>query len=501
MAQTSAEALELLLEANRLLSSKLDPGELLRTVLELSSRVVGAESASLLLLDERRQELYFDVALGLGAKAAAVRLPLGQGIAGAVAASRQGECINDVRKDRRWSPKMDEQSGFVTRSILAVPMELKGRLIGVVEAINKRDGSFTQQDLRTLEAFASQAAVAIDNARLFESLREEKKKLDTVFTEMRDAAILADGKGRVLLANEAARKYFGVGTELSSLPSALKGLTLTPSLAELMDSEAPLQDITAVREQPKKLVLSGRVIKVEQGWLCLFRDVTEEAQREGLKRTFLSLISHKLKTPLAAVIGYGEILGAELKGPQKKAADTITVQARKLAALVEKLLNYTMLEGDQKAELEPTLIDDVVLEAVKGLSDYMRERGGVVDYQPSGLSVLGDREQLRNVFKNLIENAVKFDTKPEKRVKVWAERGNGVVLTHVQDTGPGIPPEDQDKIYGQFHQVEAFFTGQVDGWGLGLPFVKKVVGLHKGEVRLVSRLGEGSTFTVSLPEA
>src|ERR1700728_1135005 len=128
MASRDAQRLELLLEAARLLSSKLELSELLTTVLELASRVVDAETASLLLLDEATQEVYFDVALGLGDDLSKVRLPLGQGIAGTAARTRAPEIITDVRSDPRCSAKMDEQTGFVTRSVLAVPILLKGRL-------------------------------------------------------------------------------------------------------------------------------------------------------------------------------------------------------------------------------------------------------------------------------------------------------------------------------------------------------------------------------------
>src|SRR5579885_1274201 len=138
MAERDGERLELLLQVGRLLSSKLELGELLTSVLGLATRVVDAETASLLLYDEKAKELYFDVALGLASEAAKVRLPLGQGIAGTVAEARKAEIINAVREDPRWSPVMDEKSGFITRSVLAVPILLKGRLVGVLEAINKR---------------------------------------------------------------------------------------------------------------------------------------------------------------------------------------------------------------------------------------------------------------------------------------------------------------------------------------------------------------------------
>lgn len=510
MLPRAAQTLELLLEVGRLLSSKLELEELLRTVLESASKVVNAESASLLLLDEKTEELYFDVALGLGEEASAFRLPMGQGIAGVVAKSRTPEIIKDVRSDPRWSSRMDEATGFVTRSILAVPMILQGRLLGVVEAINKRDGEFDAGDLRTFEAFASQSSVAIENARLFSSLRDEKLKLDTVFTEMTNGAVLTDDKGKVLLANEAARKFFGVGTRLDSLPAALKGMAVTPPLSELMGSEAPSQDFWVVRDEPKKLVLQGRATRIrggrdeKPGFLCILRDVTDEMQKEGLKRTFLSLISHKLKTPLASVTGFSELLISEVKDQPValKAAQTISAQGLKLANLVDKLLRYTMLEDpDAVMELKTCAVDEVIAAALKGLTAYLKERPAEVAYAPRGLSVTGDRQRLVEVFRNLIENAVKFDPKDERRVLVSCEPEGTGVLIHVADQGPGIPPEDQDRIYSQFHQVEASFTGQVDGWGLGLAYVKKVVGLHHGELRLLSKLGEGTTFTVMLPGA
>ncbi len=517
-AESSSEKLELLLEVGRVMSSKLELSDLLATVLELSSRVVDAESASLLLLDEKSQELYFDVALGLGDEASKFRLPVGQGIAGTVARERKPAIINDVRADARWSPKMDEQSGFTTRSILAVPMLVRGRLIGVVEAINRKEGAFTPEHLRTFEAFSSQASVAIDNARLFSSLKEERLKLSTVFTEMTDGAVLCDPQGQVLLANEAAKRFFGLGTELTSLITALKDMAVTPPLSEVIDSQAASADFWAVRELPKKLILAAKATRIRlgeggstrpaaTGWLCVFRDATDEVQKEVLKRTFLSLISHKLKTPLASVTGFSEILLAEFAQTpppplQLKCAQTIASQGRKLANLVDNLLHYTTLENpDTPLELSPFPIDEAVSGAVKSLKDWLAENKAAVVFSPSGRRVKGDRAYLIEVFKNLIENAVKFDSREGKSVSVWVDEEAGRVGVHVKDEGPGIPPEDQEKIFSRFHQVETSFTGQVEGWGLGLPFVKKVVELHGGELKLTSRLGQGTTASVLLPGA
>ncbi|OGR86708.1 MAG: hypothetical protein A3J74_06650 [Elusimicrobia bacterium RIFCSPHIGHO2_02_FULL_57_9] len=504
MPQTQSEALELLLEVGRLLSSKLNIDELLKTVLALSARVVDAQSASLLLLDEKTQELYFDVALGLGEQASRLRLNIGQGIAGSVARDLKGIIINDTRADPRWSAQVDAQSGFVTRSILAVPLMIKGRLIGVVEALNKNNGAFDARDLKTFEAFASQASVAIDNARLFSSLKEEKLRLDTIFTEMADGAILTDGSGRILLINQAARKLTGAG-DPENLADAFTGLNLTPDLPQILAGVAS-PDFVAVREQPKKLVLGGKINRLPLGWLCVFRDDTEKWQKENVKRTFLALISHKLKTPLAAITGFAEVLLSEFSDTPPspialKAAESIAVQGRKLAGLVEKLLCYTTLENPESTvQFVPCAVNDIIQEALKDLGARLAEARASIDYQPDGkITVICNKEQLRDAVKNLVENSIKFDTKPEKKIAITVEGSPDQIAIKVQDTGRGIPPEDQDKVFSQFHQVETFFTGQVEGCGLGLPFVKKVVEGHGGKVELSSQIDKGTTVVLRLP--
>ncbi|MFI5350177.1 MAG: ATP-binding protein [Elusimicrobiota bacterium] len=504
MPSRDAQRLELLLEVARLLSSKLELSELLTTVLELASRVVDAETASLLLLDESTQELYFDVALGLGEGAAKVRLKLGQGVAGTVAQSRKPETINDVRADPRWSPQMDAQTGFVTRSILAVPILLKGRLIGVIEAINKRGGPFAEGDVETFEAFASQAGVAIENARLFASLRDEKFKLETVFAQMHDGAALTDAAGRVILSNDAAARLLGTG--ISDLDGALKGMDVVPPMAELL--AAPSAAFTATRAEPTLLVIVGRVTRAPladgEGRLFVFRDDTEAARQERLKRSFLSLISHKLKTPLASVIGFSDILLSEANEHSDpmtvKALKTINTQGMKVGELVDKLIRYTTLESPEAApELVDTPVDEAVAEALKSLREKIEAKKASVEFAATGLTLRVDRDMFIEVVKNLVENAFKFDPGPAPVVNVRVRAEDDWAALSVTDLGPGIPPEAQQAVFSRFHQVEKDFTGQQDGMGLGLPFVKKVAELHGGTATLRSKLGAGTTVTVTWP--
>ncbi|MBI3563605.1 MAG: GAF domain-containing protein [Elusimicrobia bacterium] len=504
MSTKEAQRLELLLEVGRLLSSKLELAELLTTVLELATRVVDAETASLLLLDPKTNELYFDVALGLGESAAKVRLKPGQGIAGSIAQQRKPEIINDVRLDKRWSPAMDAQSGFVTRSILGVPILLKGRLVGVVEAINKRGGPFDADDQAAFEAFASQAGVAIENARLFASLRDEKFKLATVFAQMRDGVVLTDAGGRVVLANDAAQRLLGPGK--ADLGAAFAGLTLSPALAALL---ADGGDFTATRESPTLLIVGGTATKAPlahgEGRLFVFRDDTENRRQEGLKRTFLSLISHKLKTPLTAVIGFSDILLSDMSSEKTdamtlKAARTINEQGNKVGELVDKLIRYTTLESpDAAVQRADFAVDEAVAEALKSLKDKILSKQAKVDYAPTGLTLNADRVMLVEVVKNLVENAVKFDPKPGCVVAVRVLADDDWAAVSVTDRGPGLPPEEHEAVFSRFHQVEKDFTGQQEGMGLGLPFVRKVAELHGGKAVLRSALGQGTTVTVTWP--
>jgi GAF domain-containing protein len=170
---TDTATLERLLEISSLLSSTLDLDELLATIMASATELTNAETSSLLLLDEDAGELTVEVATGKPGEAVArERVPAGRGIAGWVVEQGEPALVDDPHSDQRFYGEIDEKTGFETRSILAVPMTTRERTIGVIEAINKRAGSFDDRDLRVTSALASQAAIAIDNARLYARLAD-----------------------------------------------------------------------------------------------------------------------------------------------------------------------------------------------------------------------------------------------------------------------------------------------------------------------------------------
>jgi len=196
--------MELFLQVGQSMVSTFDLGQLLDETTEIATTIVNAAAASLMLIDTETNELVFEYAIGeKSAEVRKIRIGLNEGIAGWVATHGQPVIVNDVQKDPRFLDRVDKQSGFTTRSIAAVPLEIRGRTIGVLEVLNKLDASgFDTEDLSMLQSIAAQAAIAIDNARLYQSLREERDKIIKAQEDVRRelARNLHDGTVQLLAA-------------------------------------------------------------------------------------------------------------------------------------------------------------------------------------------------------------------------------------------------------------------------------------------------------------
>jgi signal transduction histidine kinase/putative methionine-R-sulfoxide reductase with GAF domain len=501
-------------EATRAIASTLQLSELLKTVMRLASEVVHAQAGSLLLMDPVTGELYFDVALGEKSDALQqIRLKKGEGIAGWVAENRKPALVHDVSSDPRWTRKADKTSSFNTKAILAVPMLFKDKLVGVMEAINRADGSpFTETDVQMLETFAAQAAIAIENARLFESIRQEREKMSTILGEMIEGALLLESSGKIVLGNPAAHNLLGKDI-LEGLPWA--------AIETAFDVKPPWSEIPSfggacgmefVRKTQPPLILAGVLTQVcddhgkVTGYLVVFSNVTEERREAQLKKNFLALVSHKLKTPLVAIRGFTPMLlekPEELTSFQKTAIETIDRNSQQLASLVEKLMWFAALEGETlELTLKTHSIASILDVALSELAGYLRTTEVQIERSDSlnNLPALNmDKIWMKEVFRNLIENAVKFNSRAPHKVILKGEVKGPMMEISVSDNGPGIPSEERAKIFNKFYQIEGSFTGQVQGMGLGLALVKRVVDEHRGSVRVESTLGQGSTFIVSLP--
>jgi signal transduction histidine kinase len=246
---------------------------------------------------------------------------------------------------------------------------------------------------------------------------------------------------------------------------------------------------------------------VHAGFLFIFHDATLEKRSEVLSRNFLSLVSHKLRTPLAIALGYHELLQGSAKdmpAEQKKMLAKIQGEDEKLLRIVEKLITFTAVQSPENIVLDraEASIAAVVDSALKALAVAEKPAVTVVWDAEAAKALPPTRMDaflMKEVVANLVENAIKFNKKEKKRVEISAARVDGFLRVTVKDDGPGIPGEEQPKLFRKFYQIDPDFTGQVQGFGVGLAFVKNVAEAHGGTAALKSAPGEGSAFSFTVP--
>ena len=244
-----------------------------------------------------------------------------------------------------------------------------------------------------------------------------------------------------------------------------------------------------------------------------------DLKEKDASNKILSLVSHKLKTPRSISSGYAEAVlsqgGEEKFSPfTSKALEEINKQGLKMGELVDKLLNYNKISSMKPIDLKKTdinlktLVKECASHAIAKDDDSApaptteptAKRGTYIEIDCSErLNVHADKEILKAMLEEMLDNAIKFNNKMEKIIKLQCANHGNTVSISVRDYGAGIRPQDVNRIFEPFYQVDDYFTGQINGWGLGLPMLKNGAELHGGTVNVVSDRGLGSIFTVTLP--
>jgi PAS domain S-box-containing protein len=253
------------------------------------------------------------------------------------------------------------------------------------------------------------------------------------------------------------------------------------------------------------------VVATDVSDLVRARLAAEAAQREALaasraKSDFLARMSHELRTPLAAIIGYGELLSDGITGPineeQKKQLGRIRSSANHLLSIIDEILTLARMEaGKEKVEIRDVDVSEL-MDSVASMAEPLASAKGLsfnVEIDPPDLSMKTDPVKLRQVLLNLLSNAVKYTD--AGGITVRSEASDGMVSFMVTDSGVGVGEEHLEKIFEPFWQVEHTTTRRAGGTGLGLAVTRQFVDLLSGKIEVVSALGEGSTFKVSLPRS
>jgi two-component system phosphate regulon sensor histidine kinase PhoR len=349
-------------------------------------------------------------------------------------------------------------------------------------------------------------------------LQRQKRNTEAIIYSIRDSVVVVDAFDRVTLANAAAEQLFGFKFDKDS----------SPSIEELIDNEDFVKlivksrrskiphvrhEVTFAREGEERVydcIIS--CVKDEDGLIsgvvAVMHDMTKEKEISQMKNDFVSHVSHELKTPLAAINGYAEMLvdgEAEDQETVKEFCTIIQSQAQRLNRLIDDILNISRIEsGLTKVTKEALSLAILVKDATEAIASYAAEKNITIN-TPAGIifdQALADKDMITQVIINLLSNAVKYTPGGGSvDVKVDVDQVEDVVRVTVSDTGVGIPAEDVEHVFDKFFRVEANMK-QAKGTGLGLNLVKQIIEkVHEGSVFVTSVQGEGSTFGFTLPLA
>lgn len=507
-------------EIGHSLTSTLNLENIFRQLMGLVRRTLNVETISLGLIEPASGDIVFvNMLMGpLFENLPTIRLKPGQGIAGWVAKHRKPVIINDVYSDDRFYSKIDRDSGFRTHSMICIPLQVEERVIGVVQAINKHDSNFTESDRLLLQAISGPLAAAIENARLHNDVIAEKRRIETIFANMSEGLLTVNAEGKITHANDALlsllhRKFEDIYGQPTNEVIELKKGALNEFRQQVIEAEEEYPqlatDLCYAPDTWVPVLISGAPIKNEDDevteTIFVFSDLRQLREVERMRDDFFHGIIHELRTPLATILMYSRLL-REGKAKEAKKADrflgVIERESDRLQKMVRQMLQVAKMEAREfQRSAEPVYFNALFAEMLPPLADQAIEKGLTFRQriEPNLPPVLGNEETFYLIFKNLIENAIKFTLSGTVRVEVWQE--NGMIHFQIEDEGIGIPQQALPNLFGRFFRAQTAVERGIAGTGLGLYMVKEGVEHYNGTIDVVSAENEGTMITVRLPAA
>lgn len=503
-AESRASQLQVLGEIGREMTSSLNLEAALENAMVHTQRLLQVEACVLFLLDELGEKLILKASGGRHLRIRDVAIRLEEGIAGWVTRNRRPLIVNDVRSNPLYQSAIDGQTGLLTTSVICIPLERRDEVLGVIEAINHPRGAFTEADQQVLSSVAAWAAIAVDNATLFQRITEERSRLEATLVETIDAVVLTDTLGRIILINQAAGLAFRINPELAADKLASEVFTDHPLGELLIDQEISLpisQEITT----PTERILFATISEVtDVGRVAVMQDITALKQIDHMRSQLLGTAAHDLKNPLNAIrLGADLLHDAPLSDQQRRALNMMQRATESMTNLITALLETIRVESTANVIYEPCQINDLIVHAIEDLRPLAEDKHHNIEYkQPDEpLLIMGEPNRLNSVMSNMLSNAVKF-TQPGGLISISVDWDDEQVTISVSDNGPGIPQDELARVF------EHLFRGRInvedpdnpiDGTGLGLALSKTVIEQHGGRIWVTSDKSQGSTFSFSLP--
>jgi GAF domain-containing protein/nitrogen-specific signal transduction histidine kinase len=512
-----SEALE---EAAAAVSSTLDLEQVLDRILEQVERVVSGDTFNIMLIQGGHAQIVrwrgYEKT-GVAEEASTYALPVSEyPTLRRMSETGRSIVIPDTAVEDDWIP----QEGWEwLRSYVAAPVHLGGTIVGFLNVDSTQPGQFNADDARRLETFASHAATAIENAHLYERLREHAETLEARVTERTaqlraqyarleaildstvNGIVVTGLDGELVLANPVARDW--LTKSLSPEEATLLRKTVQ-RLGELADENPErVLELTGLDLQLKAARISEPGVK-EATAVVAIHDISHLKALDRMKSRFVSNVSHELRTPIATIKLFAHLMRKQPERWQEY-LEPLAQEANHQADLVEDILEISRVDaGRLNVKPDWTDLEELTEAVVANHQTRARKEGLTLTHRSTeaDLTSLVDANRMMQVLDNLINNAIRY-TSPGGRITVSTgkteAKGRDWANITVTDTGMGIPDSELPHVFDRFFRGEKPQTMQISGTGLGLAIVKEIVELHGGRVTVESKVDGGSTFTIWLP--
>jgi len=509
-------------------TQSLDIEKILNDTLDKSLEILGFDVGFIRTLDRENKNMLVRVARGLRSPDFLAGLaPIGaerRNVSRIVFETKEPYICTDVRKNPIYRNRSMEREGVI--STAAAPVMSKNRVLGIMVVGSRQLHRFRKREIELLMAFGSQLGAALENAELYDEVNKSKVYIENLVENAADLIITTDLDDRILTWNRGAEVLFGydkdevIGKHLSILLPPERFHELEEMRAKVQISGA-LRDIE-IRSKKKDGVmiylslsvspvrdLDGKIV----GFLRVAKDITEKKRYERrlkeldkMKSDFVSNVSHELRTPLTSIKGSVDNmldgLTGSLNEKQIRYLNRIKSNTDRLSRLINDLLDLSRIESGH-VEVRPTnlpltALAEEVAEHMKALAAEKLIRIEIPPADPK-VTAWADRDKVTQVLMNLISNAVKFTPRDGKITVALEKNGSDYIQISVADTGPGILPEERNRIFSKFYQVANVDKQKPKGSGLGLAISKALVEMHGGKIWMESEVGKGSTFYFTLP--
>jgi PAS domain S-box-containing protein len=423
-------------------------------------------------------------------------------------------------------PGMDlpySEKGVIQNPIIALPLQIFGRSIGLIYVLRAADTTaFTRLDQPILTAFAEQAAIAVQNAKLAHALAEEKQRIELILENSADGIITVDAHRRLTGFNRAMEQLTGYSREevlgkecftllqlrdwegknlcpvqcpfLTDIKNGGQSFELQGKIRTKQGQDADVSIIYSIIRTPE-----GKTINVVGN----IRDISRNRHLENLRETFLAMLGHELQTPLSIIKGYTSTLartdGKWDKETLQNGLQIIEEESDRLSQVMNKLLLASRIStGTSAARKELIELSAIADKVVRRLQKLVSKHTFEVNFDSTFPPVPADPELIENVLANLVENAVKYSPGGGKiTISGSYDSKQGRIM--VSDEGMGIPAEELKHIFERFHRIDKGPARAIKGLGLGLYLCKMIIEAHGGTIEVSSELEKGSQFTFSLP--